>query len=139
MGYYFKKDSERYFSYIRGVLSWKLDILDFIHYYILSFEKMCLLTLENVKFLIQIKRDNFIPHSRLKYYDDKDNSFIRFYSRIQNKNFTFKELSDYIKEENLFRPHLLSSSISTRLQKHIKDNLVKEVDTWKYISLIINV
>lgn len=139
MWYYFRKDIKNFFKMMKETLAWERGVVDFLYYYKTSFLKMCGLSLEHTKLFLNTNPENYIEKTRLKYYDEKDTTFIRFYKKRVNLTFKVEELSTYIKSENLFPVHSLSVYLAQRLKKHITDNLIKpnkELGKWYYDVLI---
>lgn len=121
MWYWFKKNINSYIKQVRDVLSWKKTLKQWNIYYINSFLDMCKYSLHEIQ---NLKNDItlFVKPSRVKYYNDKDKIFYRFYLNSKDKLFSIKELFLYLNKNWIKYSDM--NKLNKRITKHLKDEII---------------
>ena len=65
-----------------------------------------------------------VPEGRLRYYNDKDKIFYRFYLKNKDKLFTVRDIFLYLK--NNIIEYSDEKQITKRLNKHINDSIINK-------------
>lgn len=125
MGYWYKKNMPTYLKNVRNVLSGKMDLKDWVIYYVGSFQSMAEYSLQELRFLKNSLGEK-IEYSRQRYYDDVDNIINRFYLKKKDEFFTAKELNTYLKDYD--KIYSDEKQIYKRISKHLKDDLIRKTD-----------
>jgi len=138
MWYWFKKNIKTYMKNVRDVLSWKKTLKQWNQYYINSFLDMCEYSLYEIT---NLKKDikKVIEPTRVRYYDDKDQIFYRFYLNNKDTLFSIKELFNYL-NANWIR-YSEMNQLNKRISKHQRDNIIEKTDLkkWKMALYKLNI
>jgi hypothetical protein len=90
-----------------------------------SFVDMCKYSVFEAK---NLKNDlsKVISKDRIRYYNDKDRVFYRFYLKNIDKLFTVRDIFTYLQKNNI--EYSDEKQITKRLSKHIFDNIIVKTD-----------
>lgn len=67
-----------------------------------------------------------IPKDRLRYYNDNDKIFYRFYLKNKDRLFTVRDIFLYLQKNNIIYSD--EKQITKRLSKHIFDDIIVKTD-----------
>lgn len=125
MWYWFKKNINTYLKQIKSVLTWKTTLKQWDLFYMNSFVDMCKYSVFEAK---NLKNDlsKVISKDRIRYYNDKDRVFYRFYLKNIDKLFTVRDIFTYLQKNNI--EYSDEKQITKRLSKHIFDNIIVKTD-----------
>ena len=130
MWYWFKKNIKTYLKQVRDVLSWKNSLKDWNLFYMNSFIDMCKYSIYEAQHLKEDISKN-VPANRLRYYNDTDKVFYRFYLKNKDRLFSTRDIFLYLAKNDI--EYSDEKQVTKRLSKHIKDNLISKTDQkiWK--------
>lgn len=125
MGYHFKKHMPSYLKKVKWVLSGNITLREWVIYYVSSFQTMARHSLQDLKYS-RAELYDILSKSRMRYYDETDKIFSRFYMKNRDEFFTAKDLNKYIAWYD--KIYSDNKQIYKRIQKHLKDHLIYKTD-----------
>jgi Fic family protein len=125
MGYFYKKNMPTYLKKVKGVLSGKIDLKEWVLYYVSSFQTMARFSITDLQMQQQSITWKISP-SRIRYYDATDQIIDRFYLKNLDNFFTAKQLNKYLVDYD--KVYSDNKQIYKRIQKHMKDNLIYKTE-----------
>jgi len=90
-----------------------------------SFIDMCKYSIYEAQHLKKDISKN-ISANRLRYYNDTDKVFYRFYLKNKDKLFSTRDIYLYLSKNNI--KYSDEKQVTKRLAKHINDNLISKTD-----------